>query len=193
MRSDPWIELRISVTFSWFTFLYLSRICDAPFELTEAEFFNPYSTNFIVWDLLGQGLIVQDQVNENRVPTIGAVCGKACALAQMAVESSLYQVEVHEVSSISNDMQLLLWHKLSLGATPCSANGTGSTNGFQPQVNSPHLGLGANLRKIKNKYREKLLRRKNYRFWTEPRPYMVLGLKPMGTPTTWKKKLEVKN
>ena len=26
---------------------------------------------------------------ENRVPTIGAVCGKACALAQVAVESTL--------------------------------------------------------------------------------------------------------
>ena len=26
---------------------------------------------------------------KNRVPTIGAVCGKACALAQVAVESTL--------------------------------------------------------------------------------------------------------
>ena len=47
-------------------------------------------------------------VVKNRGPTIGAVCEKACALAQMAVESSLYQAEVREVSSISSDMQLLL-------------------------------------------------------------------------------------
>ena len=45
--------------------------------------------------------------------------GKACVLAQVAVESSLYQAEVREVSSISSDMQLLLRHKLPLGATPC--------------------------------------------------------------------------
>ena len=29
--------------------------------------------------------------------------------------------------------------------------------------------------------------RKNYKFWTEPRPCMVLGLKPMGKPSTQKK------
>src|SRR6266581_3188215 len=28
---------------------------------------------------------------------------------------------------------------------------------------------------------------KNYKFWTEPRPCMVLGLKPLGKPTTWTK------
>ena len=26
--------------------------------------------------------------------------------------------------------------------------------------------------------------KEKYKFWTEPRPYMVLGLKPMGKPTT---------
>ena len=30
--------------------------------------------------------------------------GKACALAQVAVESTLWQAEVHGVSSISGDM-----------------------------------------------------------------------------------------
>ena len=29
-----------------------------------------------------------------------------------------------------------------------------------------------------------LLKKKKYKFWTEPRPCMVLGLKPMGKPTT---------
>ena len=29
--------------------------------------------------------------------------------------------------------------------------------------------------------------KKEYKFWTEPRPCMVLGLKPMGKPTTLKK------
>ena len=29
--------------------------------------------------------------------------------------------------------------------------------------------------------------RKNYKFWTEPRPCMVLGLKPMGKPSTQEK------
>ena len=82
----------------------------------------------------------------NRIPTIGAVCGKACALAQVAVESTLYQVEVRGVSSLSDDMQLLLRHKLLLGATPCSANGAGSTRGFRPQANFPRHCLGADLR-----------------------------------------------
>ena len=84
----------------------------------------------------------------NRALTIDAVCGKACALAQVAVELSLCQAKVCEGSSISSDMLLLLRHKFSLGATPRSANGTGSSRGFQHQANSPHLGRGANLQKI---------------------------------------------
>ena len=56
--------------------------------------------------------------------------GMACALPQVAVESSLYQAKVREVSSFSSDMQLLLRHKLLLGETPCSANGAGSSRGF---------------------------------------------------------------
>ena len=40
----------------------------------------------------------------NRVLTIGAVCGKACALAQVAVESTLWQAEIFVVSSISSDI-----------------------------------------------------------------------------------------
>ena len=109
---------------------------------------NPLSTNSIVRALYirAQG---HSRAVKNRVPTIGAVCGKAYALAQMAVESSLYQAEVREVSSISSDMQLLLRHKLQLGATSHSANGTGSPRGFRPQDNSPRPGLGANLQKNK--------------------------------------------
>src|SRR6266571_4963006 len=34
-------------------------------------------------------------------------------------------------------------------------------------------------------------RRKNHKFWTEPRPCMVLGFKPMGKPSTKKKKSQV--
>ena len=40
----------------------------------------------------------------NRVPTIGAVCGKACALAQVAVESTHGQAEVSGISSVSGDI-----------------------------------------------------------------------------------------
>ena len=40
----------------------------------------------------------------NRAPTIGAVCGKACALAQVAVESTLWQAEISVVSSIPGDI-----------------------------------------------------------------------------------------
>ena len=32
------------------------------------------------------------------------------------------------------------------------------------------------------------MRKKGIKFWTEPRPCMVLGLKPMGKPSTKKKK-----
>ena len=80
---------------------------------------------------------------KNRVPTIGAVCGKACALAQVAVESTLSQAEIPGVSSVSDDMQQSLRHKLLLGAAPCSANGASSSRGFLPQASSPRPGLGA--------------------------------------------------
>ena len=30
-------------------------------------------------------------------------------------------------------------------------------------------------------------KKKSYKFWTEPRPCMVLGLKPMGKPSTEEK------
>ena len=40
----------------------------------------------------------------NRVLTIGAVCGEACALAQVAVESTLWQAEISVVSSVSGDI-----------------------------------------------------------------------------------------
>ena len=72
----------------------------------------------------------------NRVLTIDAVCREAYALAQVTVELSLCQAKIYEGSSISNDMLLLLRHKFSLGATPRSANGTGSSRGFQHQANT---------------------------------------------------------
>ena len=40
----------------------------------------------------------------NRVPTIGAVCGKACALARVAVESTLWKAEIPVVPSVSGDI-----------------------------------------------------------------------------------------
>ena len=40
----------------------------------------------------------------NRALTIGAVCGDACALAQVAVESTLWQAEISVVSSVSGDI-----------------------------------------------------------------------------------------
>ena len=40
----------------------------------------------------------------NCVLTIGAVYGKACALAQVAVESTPWQAETFAVSSISGDL-----------------------------------------------------------------------------------------
>ena len=121
------------------------KIRTGPLPGDQGEAFpNPLSTNHIV-----RAHYIQTQchpwVVKNRDPTIGVVCGKACALAQVAVESSFYQAEVCELSSISSDMLLLLRHKLPLGATPCSANGTGSSRGLQSQANSPHLGRGANL------------------------------------------------
>ena len=114
---------------------------------------HPLSTNCIV-----RALHIRAQrypwAVKNRVPTIGAVCGKACALAQVAVESTLWQAEVRRVSSIFGDMQLSLRHKLLLGATPCSANGASSSRGSRPQANSPCPGLGVDLLKT-NKYKKK--------------------------------------
>ena len=42
----------------------------------------------------------------NRVLTIGAVCGEACTLAQVAAELSLCQVRAGESSFISSSMLL---------------------------------------------------------------------------------------
>ena len=84
----------------------------------------------------------------NRVLTIGAVCGKACALAQVAVESTHWQAQIFAVSSISGDIWLLLRRKLLLGATPHSAKGTGISRGFQPQANFSRPGEGAYGRKV---------------------------------------------
>ena len=154
-------------------------------------------------------------------------------------------------------MQLLFRHKLLLGATPCSANGAGSSSGFWPQASSPSPGLGAYVRNINkckrnltsfgqnqglawssdsslwgnqvqkriltsfgqnqglawsadsslwgNQVHKKIIsfgqnqglawssdsslwgnqvHKKNHKFWTEPRPCMVHGLKPMGKPST---------
>ena len=85
----------------------------------------------------------------NRVLTIGAVCGKACALAQVAVESTHWQAQISVVSSVSGDIWLLLRRKLLLGATPRSAKGAGISRGFQPQANFSRPGEGAYGRKIK--------------------------------------------
>ena len=82
-----------------------------------------------------------------RVPTIGALYGKACALAWVAVGSNLCQAKVSEGSSISSNMLLLFRQRFPLGAMPRSANGMGSPMGFQHQANSPYLIQGANKRK----------------------------------------------
>ena len=84
----------------------------------------------------------------NRVLTIGAVCGKACARAQVAVESTHWQAQIFVVSSVSGDVWLLLRRKLPLGATPRSAKGAGISRGFQPQANFSRPGEGAYGRKI---------------------------------------------
>ena len=69
--------------------------------------------------------------------------GKACALAQVAVELSFCQAKVCEGASISSDMLLLFQHKFPLGAMPGSAKGTGNSRGFQHQANpSPPWSRG---------------------------------------------------
>ena len=90
----------------------------------------------------------------NRVLIIGAICGKACALAQVAVESTHWQAQISVVSSVSGDIWLLLRRKLLLGATPRSAKGVDISRGFQSQANSPRPGVGAYGRKIKQVHRK---------------------------------------
>ena len=65
--------------------------------------------------------------------------GKACALAQVAVELSLCQAKVCEGAFISSDMLLLFQHKFPLGAMPGSAKGAGNSRGFQHQANPSPL------------------------------------------------------
>ena len=73
------------------------------------------------------------------VPSVG----KACTLAQVAVELSFCQAKVCEGASISSDMLLLFQHKFPLGAMPGSAKGTDNSRGFQHQANpSPPWSRG---------------------------------------------------
>ena len=74
--------------------------------------------------------------------------GKACARAQVAVESTHWQAQVFVVSSVSGDVWLSLRRTLPLGATPRNAKGAGISRGFQPQANFPRPGVGAYGRKI---------------------------------------------
>ena len=126
------------------------------------------------------------------------------------MESTLWYAEVRGVSSISGDIQLLLRHKLLLGATPCSAKGAGISRGFWPQASSPRPGVGAYGRKINQAQQRNLTssgqnqglawssdsslwgnqvqKRNLIGFGTEPRHCMVLGPKLMGKPTTWMRK-----
>ena len=101
----------------------------------------------------------------------------------------------------------MLRHKLLLGATPCGANGAGSSRGLWPRTSSPRPGLGAYIRNINESTKKKRnltsfgqnqglawssdsslwgnqVHKNSYKFWTEPRPCMVLRLKPMGKPNT---------
>ena len=73
---------------------------------------------------------------------------EACALAQVAVESTHWQAQISVVSSVSGDIWLLLRRKPLLGATPRSAKGAGISRGFQPQANFSRPGEGAYGRKI---------------------------------------------
>ena len=90
----------------------------------------------------------------NCVLTIGAVCGKACTLSQVAVESTHGQAEISGISSVSGDILLLLRRKLLLGATPCSTKGVGTSRGFRPQATYFRPGIGAYCRKINQNKKE---------------------------------------
>ena len=68
-------------------------------------------------------------------PQLAPSVGKACVLAQVAVELSFCQAKVCEGVSISSDMLLLFQHKFPLGAMPGSAKGMGISKGFQHQAN----------------------------------------------------------
>ena len=61
----------------------------------------------------------------------------------------------------------------------------GKTRVLFKKIRDAKRTFHANMGSIKDRNGEnQLLREKKYKFWTEPRPCMVLGLKPMGKPTT---------
>ena len=68
---------------------------------------NPLSTNILFGPFAYEPNVILGLL-KIVCPQLAPSVGKACALAQIAVESGLYQVEVREVSSISSDLQLLL-------------------------------------------------------------------------------------
>ena len=88
-----------------------------------------------------------------------------------------------------------------------STSNKDSSRGFHHQFDALCLGRGANSRYLKEKiqvldrtkalygprtkaYGETKYSKKNYKFWTKPRPCMVPGLRPMGKPST-EEKLQV--
>ena len=77
------IELYGGDPFLCFGFLQQYCPCIRPNRLTEAKFFDPSSTNIYCGLRFGPGSDQSNLGQENRATTIGAVCGKACVLAQV--------------------------------------------------------------------------------------------------------------
>ena len=132
---------------------------------------NPRSTNDIVWSLFTcEPNTVQVRykiVSLQLAPSVG----RACVLAQAVGRESSFVISNNQLQSSSVKFRQGLRFLTRGYAWQRPSHGW-----FQG------LGRGANSSKAKAPYQKT-------RFWTEPRHCMVLGLKSMGKPTTWMRKL----
>ena len=107
---------------------------------------------------------------------------------------------------MTGDTLSLFRYRFPLGATPHNASGMASLGASSTKIASPALFDELTFKKRINEQQNtsfgqnqglvwssdpslwgNQLLTKQYKFWTEPRPCMVLGLKPMGKPSTHRK------
>ena len=80
---------------------------------------------------------------------------------------------------MTGDTLSLFRYMFPLGATPHNASGMASLGASSIKIASP-----ASFDELT--FEKRINLQKKYKFWTEPRPCMVLRPKPLGKPTTYK-------
>ena len=92
------------------------------------------------------------------------------------MDLSFCGTRVYVYTFMTGDTLSLFRYRFSPGATPHNARGMASLGASSIKIASPAL-----FDELTSKER---INEQKYKFWTELRPCMVLGPKPLGKPTT---------